>query len=396
MNADVIQPLTKTQQRDSRRLSWAYFGYFGVLALIVPYLAVFLDALGFNSRQIGELIAFATLCRIVGPPLWGAFCDYRGERLPAIRIGVLATLGLLVVLNQVSSYLSVALVLAFISLFWSAILPQLEVVTLNTLGQHQHRYSRIRAGGSFGFIVVALIAAELMAWGGKTSYPWLAALLLMPLAIVVWLLREPKTEAKPLHSESESTQSLMRSVKSRPFLFFMTSSILLQLSFAPFYAFFALYLGQLGYAPMAVGAMIALGVAAEVVMFLVAGKILIRYRLSRVLAFCMSVTALRWWLMGGFADYFWILILAQLAHAFSFALHHSAAIKFLHRHFPKSQQSRGQALYLGIGYAGGGAIGAFVTGILWQDGYGAELTFSLAGMAALVGAFAALGVAQKR
>src|SRR5690554_4134665 len=305
MSIDTLTPLTPEQQRDSRRLSWAYFGYFGVLALIVPYLAVFLDALGFNSRQIGELIAFATLCRIVGPALWGTFCDYRGERLPAIRLGVLATLALLMVLNHVTSFLGVAIVLALISLFWSAILPQLEVVTLNTLGQHQHRYSRIRSGGSFGFIVVALVAAELMAWGGKTSYPWLAAALLVPLAIVVWILREPKAEAKPIAHEQTSGQSMLQSVFKRQFLFFIASSILLQLSFAPFYAFFALYLGQLGYAPMAVGAMIALGVAAEVIMFLLAGKILVRFRLSRVLAFCMAVSAVRWWLMGGYAEFFW-------------------------------------------------------------------------------------------
>lgn len=380
--------------RAFKLLGFAYFGYFGVLALLVPYLGVFLDSLGFNSKEIGELIAFATVCRIIGPPLWATYTDRTGNRLPVIRISAIVSLAFLSVLYVAESYLQVALVLSGMSLFWSAILPQLEVVTLNTLGKEHQRYSRIRMGGSIGFIVVALFAAELMAWGGKNSFPLLAASLLLPLAVVVFLIREPKVEP---HQESEvDTNSLWSSVWSRPFLFFMTSSILLQLSFAPFYAFFALYLNQLGWDPTAVGIIIALGVASEVVMFAVASKIVGRFRVSRILAVCMFLTALRWWMLSSYAEILVILIVVQLLHAFSFALQHSTAMKFIHRHFRKEHQGRGQAIYVSIGFGGGGAIGAFIAGILWQDGAGADMTYLAAATAALLGGFAALGVARSK
>ncbi|MCC5854871.1 MAG: MFS transporter [Idiomarina sp.] len=386
--------LPESLKRDSRRLSWAYFGYFGVLALIVPYLAVYLDALSFNSREIGELIAIATLCRIIGPPVWAMICDRSQQRLPAIRTGVFATLLLLLVMNYATSYLAVAAVLALISLFWSAILPQLEVVTLTTLGVHSNRYSRIRAGGSVGFVVVALIAAELMSVAGRTSFPWLAAVLLVPLAIAVMRLREPPP-MKTAESHVE-IDSLWRNIRRRPFICFLLSSILLQLSFAPFYAFFALYLTQLGYAPFSVGAMIALGVVAEVGMFLIAGRLVGRFRISRLLAFCMLVTAFRWALLAEFANIFWMLIFVQLLHAFSFALHHSTAMAFLHRHFPQAQHGRGQAIYVSVGFGGGAALGALVAGMIWLDGAGASTTFWWAATASLIGAVIALGVAQER
>ncbi|RTE87392.1 MULTISPECIES: MFS transporter [Gammaproteobacteria] len=377
-----------------RLLGFAYFGYFGVLALLVPYLGVFLDALGFNSKEIGELIAYATLCRIIGPPLWATYTDRTGKRLPIMRFAVLISLVFLSVLYFAESYIQVAFVLGGMSLFWSAILPQLEVVTLNTLGDQHQRYSKIRLGGSIGFIIVALVAAELMAWGGKTSFPLLAALLLLPLAVVVFLLREPNI--KPVETSEIDTESLWTAVFSRPFIMFMASSILLQLSFAPFYAFFALYLGQLGYDPTAVGIIIALGVAAEVVMFAVAGRIVGRFRVSRILALCMGLTAIRWWALASFADILVLLVLVQLIHAFSFALHHSTAMRFIHRHFQQKHQGRGQAIYVSVGFAGGGAIGAYISGILWQDGAGADLTYLAASISAFLGMLAAFGVARPK
>lgn len=385
---------TGITKQETMRLRWAYFGYFAVLAMIMPYLAIFLDALSFTSREIGELIAIATMLRIVGPPAWAMYCDLKGKRLPAIRLGVFVTLGLFLVLSQVTSFAGVALIMALISLFWSAILPQLEAVTLNALGSEQHRYSGIRASGSVGFIVVAVVAAWLIDWGGKTSFPLLAAALMLPLAISVVRLREQVQ--MPQQTKAGPTSNIMQNIWKRQFLAFMAANILLQLSFAPFYAFFALYLTQLGYAPFTIGTILALGVVAEVVMFIVASKLLVRFRLSRVLAVCLGLTALRWWLVADFAVVWWVLALSQLLHAFSFALQHSAAMQFLHRHFPKSQQGRGQAIYISVAWGGGAAIGAWVAGITWQEGAGASFTYSLAAIAALIGMFCAFGIAREK
>lgn len=379
-------------KRQCRRLSWSYFGYFAVLALMVPYLGVYLDALGFDSRQIGELIAISTLCRIIGPPVWASVGDRMGKLLPLIRFGVFASLLLLLVLTQLESYFSVALLLGLISFFWSAILPQLEVVTLSSLGAQQHLYSRIRMGGSIGFIVVALITAEILAWGGKQSFPIVAAILLLPLLFAVHLLQEPRNTSTT--SEVIDNEKFWRRIRRRPFVMFMLSTLMLQISFAPFYAFFALYLTQLGYAPMAVGGLIALGVAAEVLMFLVAGRTVVRYPVRYLLMFCLAITAIRWALLSQFAGSFIWLVIIQLIHVFSFALHHSAAMRFVHRYFPADQHSRGQAIYVSICFGGGGAIGAWLAGLTWQQGAGAEQTFLLAAAATLIGFLAAAWMSE--
>jgi MFS transporter, PPP family, 3-phenylpropionic acid transporter len=372
-------------RRQSRLLALSYFCYFAVLALFVPYLAVYLDAIGFNSREIGELIAIITACRIFGPPLWATLADRSGRCLPYIRLGAGVGVVLFAALLISSSFWWVALTMGLMSLFWSAILPQLEVLTLSTLGRHAELYSRIRVGGSLGFICISLIIGELLAATGAERFPIYGAILVALLLVSLSRLYEPQT-ATTTSSTATMTGSIWKRIQQRQFIAFLCSTTLLQASFAPFYAFFALYLTYLGYQPFAVGMLIALGVVVEVGMFMIAGRTVARFGVKQVLIVCMLLSALRWALMAGVAEVFWWLLIAQGLHAFSFALHHAAAIRFIHQHFPAHEQSRGQSLYVGFGFGAGGALGAYATGLVWQDHAGASIAFTGAALLALLGA----------
>ena len=68
-----------------------------------------------------------------------------------------------------------------------------------------------------------------------------------------------------------------------------------------------------------------------------------------------------------------------------FGLYHSVSIQFIHQHFNHDQQNRGQAIYIGGVYGLGGAIGAYIAGIVWQGGQGSELAYNLAASAAFIG-----------
>lgn len=380
--------LDPAARRQSAILTLCYFSYFAVLAVFVPYLAVYLDAVGFNSREIGELIAIITACRIFGPPLWATLADRSGRRIPYIRMGAGVGLVLFVALLASSSYWWVALTMGLLSVFWSAILPQLEVLSLATLGKQSELYSKIRVGGSLGFIAVSLVIGELLAATGAHRFPIYGAILVAVLFIAAWTLYEPRR----VHQTDDDRHlgSIWTRIRQLPFIAFLLSTTLLQASFAPFYAFFALYLTYLGYAPYAVGMLIAIGVVAEVGMFLIAGKVVARYGVRNMLLLCMLLSALRWGLMSQLAEVFWWLLLAQGLHAFSFALHHAAAIRFIQLHFPTTEHSRGQSLYVGFGFGAGGALGAWAAGMVWQDNLGADIAFMGAALLALLGALMTL------
>ena len=170
----------------------------------------------------------------------------------------------------------------------------------------------------------------------------------------------------------------------------MLAALLLQVSFAPFYGFFTLYSRDLGYSGTQTGLFIALSIVAEIIAFYFAGNLMRNRSYRLLLGLCYGVTVLRWYLLATVADNVWWLCFSMLLHAGSFAIAHSCAMQFIQQFFPKKLRSRGQALYAGVIFGGGGAIGAYFSGLLWQDGAGASSTFYIAAVLALAATLLAL------
>tara|TARA_R110001583_G_scaffold2068_8_gene15303 strand:+ start:11664 stop:12842 length:1179 start_codon:yes stop_codon:yes gene_type:complete len=376
------------------RLSSSYFFYFAILGLISPYLSVFLDGKGFTSLELGEIFAILTATKIIAPSLWAILADKTGQQLLIIRIGALLALLSFILLFWLDNYWVISICLALFSLFWTAILPQLEVLTLNSVRHSSKIYARVRLWGSLGFIVLAIFAGQVMAFYQEqglpnvTSNSFTNAFVFMG-CTALFLLFLSTLSLKPRHVLSAAKIQVL-SIKEKllelRFIIFFISGILLQISFGPFYGFFALFLRDLEYPGFAVGLFISLGVLAEIVVFIFASSFFKHFSLKALLIFSLGATALRWFLVALYADSAWMLALTQLIHAASFALFHSASMIFISNHFSSSQQSRGQAIYLGGVYGVGGAIGAYLAGVLWLDGLGATTAFLTASVAALLAA----------
>jgi PPP family 3-phenylpropionic acid transporter len=377
------------------RLSSSYFFYFAILGLTSPYLSVFLDSKGFTSLELGEIFAVITATKIFAPSLWAILADRTGRQLLIIRIGTVLALLNFILLFWANDYWSISICLAFFSLFWTAILPQLEVLTLNSVRRSSKIYARVRLWGSMGFIVLAIFAGQVMALYEtddlslvkQTSFS--DAFVFMGSAVLALLLLSTFS-LKTRHVNSakkKQVTSIKNKLLELRFLIFFSAGILLQISFGPFYGFFALFLRDLDYPGFAVGLFISLGVLAEIVVFIFASNFFRHFSLKTILLFSLAITALRWFLVAVYADSAWVLAFTQLIHAASFALFHSASMIFISNHFSACQQSRGQAIYLGGVYGVGGAIGAYLAGVLWLNGTGATTAFLTASVAALLAAF---------
>ena len=127
----------------------------------------------------------------------------------------------------------------------------------------------------------------------------------------------------------------------------------MQLAHGPYYTFFSIHLEALGYSRSFIGLMWALGVVAEILLFLVMARLLERFSLRQVLLASFLIAALRWLLLGQLADHLGVLLIAQLMHAATFGSFHAAAIHFVQRSFGHRQQGQGQALYASLSGIGG-------------------------------------------
>ena len=366
------------------RLSSFYFFYFALLGAIAPFIALYFDHLGFSAARIGELIAIPMLMRCIAPNLWAWLADRTQQRLAIVRIGALCTMASFALIFLDKSYAWLALIMLLHAFFWHAILAPFEVITLTYLGSDSERYSRLRLWGSVGFMLVVIGFGYLFDQVSLDYYPW--AILLVMGGIVLssfWVPAQPKiTEKQTAYSHAEQ-QPLKKSLIF-PIVIFLISVTLMQLSHGPYYTFLTLYLIDLDYSRAVIGWLWALGVVAEIGLFVIMPWLLRRLQLKHIILMSLLLAALRWWSLGFYADNLLILLGIQILHGATFGSFHVAAIHFVQHYFAAHQQGQGQGLY--VSFSGvGGALGALYAGYTWQV-LGASTTFALASAVAFLAA----------
>jgi PPP family 3-phenylpropionic acid transporter len=354
-------------------LSGFYLFYFATLGVLLPYWGLYLQALGFDPARIGELMAIPQATKLVAPNLWGWLADRTGWRMRMVRWACLATaLTFAGVYAAGNSYLGLALVGLLFSFFWNAALPQFEVVTLNHLGEHVHRYSQVRLWGSVGFVVAAVGVGFLVQDWGVGIVPGL----LLGLFVALWLnsLLVPDRSAAPT---AHASPPLGRVLRQPTVIAFFAACFLNQAAHGPYYGFFSLYLETFGYSREFIGLLWGLGVTVEVGMFLLMHRLLPRFGPRQLMLVALALAALRWLLIGHFARELPLLLFAQTLHAFSFGVFHAVSMHLIHQFFPGLLQGRGQALYSSLSFGAGNAVGSVAAGYLWQ-GLGPAAMFDLA------------------
>jgi PPP family 3-phenylpropionic acid transporter len=363
------------------RLSGFYIFYFAVLGAVAPYLGLYFDHLGFSAERIGELVAIPMLMRCLAPNLWGWLGDTTGQRLAIVRIGALCTLLSFSLIFYSKSYAWLVLVMALHAFFWHAVLPQFEVITLAHLREQASRYSQIRLWGSIGFILAVVGLGALFERFGLDVYP--IALMAIMAGIVISSAWVPNA-APEQRPETAGQGGFMRQLCRPSVLAFFACVGLMQVSHGPYYTFFSIHLESLGYGRGTIGLLWALGVIAEILVFLIMAALLARFSLRQVLAASFVLAAIRWLLLGTLADHLAVLLVAQLMHAATFGSFHAAAIHFVQRSFGHRQQGQGQALYATLAGVGG-ALGALYSGYSWES-LGPIWTFAIASLAAMIAA----------
>ncbi len=365
------------------RLSAFYFFYFGLLGTWLPYWSLYLKSLGYSSGEIGILSALVMVTKVLAPNLWGYLADRYDCRTRIIRLGaLLAVVAFCGVFVRQDFYWLAAVVVGY-SFFLNAVLSQFDVLTLSHLDGQHARYSLIRLWGSVGFI------AAVLAVGAWLDHHPIVHLLYIITALLsaIWLGSLLVAEnASGLSRGDRSPGSLLRILRQPAVLAFFGTSFLLQFSHGPYYTFFSIFLESQGYSKSATGMLWSLGVFAEVLLFIGMHHVLGRFSLRHILLVSLLLTALRWWLIAEFVSSLTILLFAQCLHAASFGSAHAAAVETIRRFF-SGHHGQGMALYSGLSFGAGGALGALFSGYAWD--LSPRHCFWIAAVAALLAAWLA-------
>jgi len=343
------------------RLSGFYFFYFASLGAIVPYWNLYLKELDYTATQTGILIGILMATKVIAPNIWGWIADRTGKRMAIVKLGCLFAAityaGML--LNQEFWWL--VLIIFIFSFFWNAALPQFEATTFNHLGDQEHHYSSIRLWGSIGFVIAVVGLGYVFESVSILQLP----VYILSLLIGIWLvsLLVPESAAGYLPMDHEP----LRQVLTKPQVVgLLLACFCMQASHGPYYAIYSRYMESFGYGVSEIGWLWALGVIAEVIIFIYMFRIFKRYSLRELLLVSLFLAIIRWLLIALVPENLPLMLFAQLLHAATFGVYHAAAIRLIHQLFTGPHQGKGQALYSSLSFGAGGAVGSLYSGFAWD------------------------------
>jgi PPP family 3-phenylpropionic acid transporter len=346
------------------RLGVFFAAYFATAGVFAPYFPLYLDSRGLSAIDIGIVLAMMQGMRVIGPNLWGYLADRGGTRVTILRFtAVAAVLSFAPMLLPGGFWFVFALMFA-VNFFITAQIPVAEAITaahLRGLGNAASRYGRLRVWGSIGFIVLVLAAGALF---DRAGIHWQPVLGLIVLALSAWAAFRVRDLAP---AESTPARVSVRARLAEPRVrWFFASVALMIFAHGALYTYFSLHLAHLGYSKTLIGLFWVVGVTVEIAFFYLQGRFFARYGAFSLLSLSFILAVLRFFLIAEFAHLWPLLLLAQVLHAATFAVHHSASILTVQQWFPGVAAARGQALYVSLGYGIGGTSGSLVAAWLWS------------------------------
>ncbi len=360
-----------------------FFAYYGFIGVFSPYASLYFSDKGMTAAQIGVLMSLVQVMRIFGPNVWGWVADHTQRRVLVLRITALAAVAAFSGMFFGQTFAQFFMVMVAINMFTSAQGPLSEALMLSELRGDLTHYGRIRLWGSVGFILTVTVAGYLLDWHGIELMPWIAIAMLTVLLVASCRMQE--SARGPLQSGASSVKSLL---KKKEVIAFFASTFLMIAAHSALYVFYSLYLAQLGYSKTVIGLMWSLGVVAEIVFFFYQAPLFRRFGIQNMMIGSLLIAVVRFLLIGFCAESLFLLLIAQILHAATFGVHHSASVAMLQRWFSGHLQSRGQALFFSISYGLGGTFGGLVLSSTW-DIFGAQAVYLAAAGFALGGAGAA-------
>ena len=361
------------------RLSTYYFFYFAFVGAFSPYFTLYLQAISLTATEIALLMSLMQLMRILAPNMWGWLVERFGGRVTILRLSALMSLVGFSGFFLSTQFGGLLAAMALMAFFWSAALPLIEGLTFSHLGTDTHRYGSIRVWGSCGFIIAVLGLGQALDSVPIEAVLWVTATILAGILACSFTLPE---SAPPALERTPS--SMLDTLRRREVRAVLAACFLMSAAHGALYVFYSIYLVDNAYDKALVGWMWTLGVAAEILVFMLMPRITRRFSLRAILIFSFACAVLRFVLIGWGADSLAILLFAQLLHGATFGAYHAAAIAIVNLWFPGRLQSKGQALYGSLSFGAGGMLGGLLSGYTW-DSLGPEWTFTLGSGFALAG-----------
>jgi PPP family 3-phenylpropionic acid transporter len=363
------------------RLALAYAAVFLAAGWYLPLFPLWLSARGLDPGAIGIVLAAFQFTRIVGTPTGTRFSDRYGTPKSAIVLASCATALVMLVVASANGFAAILLATILYSLTTAPLMPLTDAYALKGLSLRGRAYGPVRLWGSISFIIANVTGGVLLGVLAPGNLIWLIFAGSCLVCLAAFALVPLPRENRPQSSATGHSH-----LRQPVFLAIAAAVSLIQASHAVYYGFSTLDWSAKGFDGVTIGALWALGVAAEIVLFALAPRLPKSIGPVTLILIGAAGAVLRW-IAIAFDPPLVVLAPLQALHALSFGATHLGTMMFLSRNAPEGGRAAAQG---DIATANGVMMGAAsaLAGVL----YGVSVSVAYAAMAglALAGGLTAL------
>ncbi|HEY2185230.1 MAG TPA: MFS transporter [Xanthobacteraceae bacterium] len=337
----TIHPQIPTGAAFAWRLAFFYAALCMALGLQMPFLPVWFIAKGFDAGSIGIVLAIPLVARLFAIPIATRIADRHDSGRAVIIICSVAAVTGYVAVGVASSPAAIMAAVGLASCFYTPLMPLADAYALRGLPQHGKSYGPVRLWGSAAFIAGTLGGGWLLDLIAEIQLIWAVVAVLILNAAAACGLGPLGTHRSGTPAQHARVATLLRDVR---LLAVVIAAALIQASHAIYYGFSALQWQSAGLGGITIGALWALGVLAEIVLFAVSARL--PFGPLTLLLAGAAGAVLRWAAMALDPEPVWLAIL-QCLHALSFGATHLGALGAVARAAPAGLGASAQG-YLAV------------------------------------------------
>ncbi|NDI34152.1 MFS transporter [Chengkuizengella sediminis] len=367
--------------KDINMLKSFTFLFYMSMGIIIPYLPLYFEAVGYSKIQIGTLLGIGPMAGIVSNILWGVISDRFQTVKKVLAIILFGQLVMLFWLWQVDQFTITLIVILFFFFFQNPVISLTDSLTLLTIKGTKSSYAGIRVWGSLGFSLSALVMGWILSRSGMDKTIFLLIITTSVTFFLVFGLKDRKGSVKKMEFSG-----IFKVLQSKELLWFLLLVFVISISHRTNDHFISLYLIELGADEKWIGWSPTIAALSEIPVFLLLSKYGHRYKELPLLALAGLAYALRY-VLTAFLDNPYMIIAVQALHSVSFGIFLITAIRYLSGLIPDEYRSTGLALFTVIWAGAAGMSSGMLGGWIYNQYSGETLYYA----AALLGFISSIG-----
>ncbi|WOC32492.1 MULTISPECIES: MFS transporter [Caproicibacterium] len=348
-----------------------YFLYYTLLyagiAVYGGYISIYYMKAGFSLSEIGTLTTVGPLFSLFVQPVWGMVSDRTGRHRLVLTISLIGSVLSVLLYSLHTGYVFYLIITMVFMLFYTAIQPLSDTISVDYLTRSGYNYSAVRMGGSIGYSVVVLLLGNFFNDHLSLLFALCAGLLLLALFSTALL---PKEQPKPDAAVPDSAPAESKPFNRRRLILLIGFSCVLFFALSFNISFVGIYAKEMTASGTLLGVALCASSISEVPVLLLITKYSRRFNQINI----FTIVTFTGFLLGArmllyfFAQGIGMVIFAQALQGITSMLLFYSMVTYINREVPTAHKATGQsALVIAqsgissiLGNTGGGYVSEWI------------------------------------